>query len=272
MSQRQILVTAALPYANNHIHIGNMLEHIQTNIWVRFQRLRGHRCISLCADDTHGTAIMISAAEQGIPDEELIARMQKAGRSAEASKLQEQLNKLLEQVPQMKQLDDLADQLGQCSQCLQDGQLADAADALNQLQANLQQQMDEMEMLNDAMEQLRMARNQMNCGKCGGVGCQACQGPPNMGMGAGSGLGPRPEAEEETATYKSQVRQNPGEGAAVVTGEVDGPNRKGDVKQTIQQDFEAARHSNTDPLTGRRIPRKHQKHVEEYFNRFREGE
>ncbi|MHC4178488.1 MAG: hypothetical protein ACYSWU_13335 [Planctomycetota bacterium] len=201
-----------------------------------------------------------------------IARMQQAGRSAEASKLQEQLNKLLEQVPQMDQLNDLADQLGQCAECLQDGQLADAADALNQLPANLQQQVDEMEMLNDAMEQLRMARNQMNCAQCGGAGCQACQGPPGMGMGAGSGLGPRPEAEEETATYKSQVRQKPGEGTAVVTGEVDGPNRKGDVKQTIQQDFEAARHSNTDPLTGRRIPRKHQKHVEEYFNRFREGE
>ena len=77
-SQRQILVTAALPYANGHIHIGNMLEHIQTNIWVRFQKLRGQRCLSICADDTHGTAIMISAQQQGIREEDLIARMQKA--------------------------------------------------------------------------------------------------------------------------------------------------------------------------------------------------
>jgi len=77
MSQRRILVTSALPYANYHLHIGNMLEHIQTNFWVRFQKLRGHRCISLCADDTHGTAIMISAQQQGIGEEELIARMQK---------------------------------------------------------------------------------------------------------------------------------------------------------------------------------------------------
>ncbi len=78
MNPRQILVTTALPYANGHIHIGHLLEHVQTNIWVRFQKLRGHRCLNICADDTHGTAIMISAGQQGIREEDLIARMQKA--------------------------------------------------------------------------------------------------------------------------------------------------------------------------------------------------
>jgi len=78
MSQRQILVTAALPYANGHIHIGHLVEYLQTDIWVRFQKLRGHRCIYICADDTHGTAIMISAGQQGISEETLIARMQEA--------------------------------------------------------------------------------------------------------------------------------------------------------------------------------------------------
>lgn len=62
MTQRRILVTAALPYANGHIHIGHLVEYIQTDIWVRFQKLRGHKCIFICADDTHGTAIMIRSA------------------------------------------------------------------------------------------------------------------------------------------------------------------------------------------------------------------
>ena len=71
MSSRRLLVTSALPYANGHIHIGHLVEYLQTDIWVRFQKLQGHRCIYLCADDTHGTAIMISARQQGISEEEL---------------------------------------------------------------------------------------------------------------------------------------------------------------------------------------------------------
>ncbi|TPE51574.1 methionine--tRNA ligase [Maribrevibacterium harenarium] len=71
-SQRKILVTSALPYANGSIHLGHMLEHIQTDIWVRFQKLRGHLCTAVCADDAHGTAIMIKAEQNGITSEELI--------------------------------------------------------------------------------------------------------------------------------------------------------------------------------------------------------
>ena len=75
---RKILVTSALPYANGHIHIGHLVEYLQTDIWVRFQKLRGHRCIYICADDTHGTAIMIRARQEGIREEELIASMREA--------------------------------------------------------------------------------------------------------------------------------------------------------------------------------------------------
>ena len=75
---RKILVTAALPYANGHIHLGHLVEYIQTDIWVRFQKLRGHRCIYLCADDTHGTAIMIRARQEGRSEETLIADMREA--------------------------------------------------------------------------------------------------------------------------------------------------------------------------------------------------
>ncbi|MGX5174110.1 methionine--tRNA ligase [Aliikangiella sp. IMCC44653] len=70
---RKILVTSALPYANGSIHIGHMLEHIQTDIWTRFQKMRGHQCISVCADDTHGTPIMLRAQKEGISPEEFIA-------------------------------------------------------------------------------------------------------------------------------------------------------------------------------------------------------
>ncbi|MBM3997928.1 MAG: methionine--tRNA ligase [Planctomycetes bacterium] len=75
MSQRRILVTAALPYANGHIHIGHLLEYVQTDIWVRFQKLRGHRCIFICADDTHGTPIMMRARQEGRSELDLIAEM-----------------------------------------------------------------------------------------------------------------------------------------------------------------------------------------------------
>jgi methionyl-tRNA synthetase len=72
---RKILVTSALPYANGPIHIGHMLEHVQTDIWVRFQKMRGHNCLYVCADDAHGTPIMLRARQEGITPEALIARV-----------------------------------------------------------------------------------------------------------------------------------------------------------------------------------------------------
>ncbi|MGI2036698.1 methionine--tRNA ligase [Shewanella frigidimarina] len=76
-SQRKILVTSALPYANGPIHLGHMLEYIQTDIWSRFQKLRGHECHYICADDAHGTPIMLKAQQMGITPEEMIAQVQK---------------------------------------------------------------------------------------------------------------------------------------------------------------------------------------------------
>ena len=72
-SARKILVTSALPYANGSIHLGHLLEYIQTDIWVRFQKSRGEQCTYVCADDAHGTAIMLKAEQQGITPEQLIA-------------------------------------------------------------------------------------------------------------------------------------------------------------------------------------------------------
>ncbi|MBI5428964.1 MAG: methionine--tRNA ligase [Nitrosomonadales bacterium] len=75
MSQRKILVTSALPYANGSIHLGHLVEYIQTDIWVRFQKMRGNTCHYVCADDTHGTPIMLRAEKEGITPEQLIARV-----------------------------------------------------------------------------------------------------------------------------------------------------------------------------------------------------
>lgn len=76
MSQRRkILVTSALPYANGSIHLGHLVEYIQTDIWVRFQKLRGHTCHYVCADDAHGTAIMLKAEQNGLSSEQQIANV-----------------------------------------------------------------------------------------------------------------------------------------------------------------------------------------------------
>ncbi len=72
---RKLLVTSALPYANGPIHLGHLVEYIQTDIWCRFQRMRGHECIYVCADDAHGTPIMLRAQQEGIEPQALIERI-----------------------------------------------------------------------------------------------------------------------------------------------------------------------------------------------------
>jgi methionyl-tRNA synthetase len=75
MTTRKILVTSALPYANGSIHLGHLVEYIQTDIWVRFQKMRGNTCHYVCADDTHGTPVMLRAEKEGVTPEQLIARV-----------------------------------------------------------------------------------------------------------------------------------------------------------------------------------------------------
>jgi leucyl-tRNA synthetase len=72
--RRRILVTSALPYANGPIHLGYLLEAVKTDIWARFQRLRGHECYYVCADDTHGTPVMLKAQSLGLTAEQLIEK------------------------------------------------------------------------------------------------------------------------------------------------------------------------------------------------------
>ena len=81
MSDRKILVTSALPYANGPIHLGHLVEYIQTDIWVRFQKQRGNQCYFVCADDAHGTPIMLRADGEGITPEQLIAQVEQEHRA-----------------------------------------------------------------------------------------------------------------------------------------------------------------------------------------------
>lgn len=75
-SVRKILVTSALPYANGHLHLGHLVEHVQTDVWVRTHKMLGHECIAVCGDDAHGTPIMLKAEQMGITPEALTAQMQ----------------------------------------------------------------------------------------------------------------------------------------------------------------------------------------------------
>lgn len=75
MTKRKILITSALPYANGPTHLGHLLEYIQTDIWARFQKMRGHEAYYVCADDAHGTPIMLNAQKQGITPEEMVANV-----------------------------------------------------------------------------------------------------------------------------------------------------------------------------------------------------
>jgi len=74
-TQRKMLITSALPYANGPIHLGHLVEYIQTDIWTRFQKLRGHECYYVCADDAHGTPIMLRARQDKITPEQLIEQV-----------------------------------------------------------------------------------------------------------------------------------------------------------------------------------------------------
>jgi hypothetical protein len=230
---------------------------------------------------------MAKAAEDAKADLQKRAdQLRQAGREGEANKLEEQIAKLAQQAPQMQKLQDLAQKLGNCSKCMQQGQGDEAAKSLQQAMdglKQLQQQLEEMETLDGAMQQLAEARQQMTCPNCHGAGCDQCQGQgmggegekedgePGMGLGKGKGNGPRPEQKTETSLYDSQVRQKVGKGSGMVTDLVNGPNIKGKVEADIQQQFDAARKGSTDPLSGRRMPKKHGEHAREYFDRFREG-
>jgi chemotaxis protein histidine kinase CheA len=217
-----------------------------------------------------------------------IEKLRQQGDLAQAGQLQQKLDQLTQQQQHMDRLQQLAQQLGQCQQCLQQGDAQKAADAMAQLAQQLaeaQQQTNELELLDAAMNQLEMAKQAMGCFACQGKGCQACQGKlasmgleenttsgqPGTGIGVGRGAGPRADEPESTKFRDTQVRQKPGQGSAVFSGTVEGPNIKGDLQQAINQEMASLGAEPADPLTTERLPKSRRDHAREYFELLRKG-
>ncbi|MCA9245558.1 MAG: hypothetical protein KDA42_00555 [Planctomycetales bacterium] len=217
--------------------------------------------------------------------EKQVEQAKAAGDEQKQQQLQQQLDRLNQQAPQMDQLKQMCDKLGQAAQAMKQGNAQQAQQQLDSLAQDLkqmQQEMDEMEMLDDALDQIADARDAMGCKQCQGEGCKACQGQgmgqgqrkgdrPGNGLGEGQGQGARPENENQIGLYDSKVASKPEGGKIVVTGEVDGPNRKGDVREVLKSELEASKKEASDPLEGTRLPKKHQDHAREYFDSFRDG-
>jgi hypothetical protein len=214
-----------------------------------------------------------------------IAAERRAGNMAAAEKLERQMEKLAAQMPQVDKLNQMAQQLSRAGESMKRGDAKQAADALAQLSEQLegmQQEMQELEMLDGALDQVADCKNAMACKECNGEGCAACQGEGNklgdkwsrtdMARGGGIGAGKRPESKNDTSFYDSQVKQNVGKGASIVTGQAEGPNRKGQVQEQIKLDLSAAEQQTAEALSGQRLPRDYRDHAKKYFDSLREGQ
>lgn len=228
------------------------------------------------------------AHQQAMEDlKKQIEQQKKEGNLAKAGEMQNKLDQMQKKQPQMDKLQKLAQQMGQIQQGLQQGDGKQAAAAMAQMAQQLdkmQQDMNEMEMLDAAMDQVAMAKDAMSCKSCDGEGCAECQGnmagngnkmnpngKPGRGMGQGVGIGARPEERNATNLRDTQVRQNPKRGAATFGGFVDGPNIKGEVSQSIQEEMKSLSAEPADPLTSERLPNSRREHAEEYFQMLRDG-
>lgn len=212
-----------------------------------------------------------------------IQQQRQQGNQQQANQLQQQLNKMQQNQPQMNQLQKMAQQMKKCQQAMQQGDQQQAQQAMQQMADQLQQmqQMDaEMEMLDGAMEQIEMAKQQMGCQQCQGMGCEGCQGmgfgqgqgdKPGMGMGKGRGMGPRPDEKNPTNMRDTRVKHDPKRGASVIVGEVEGPNIKGEVMQSLKEELATGVEQEADALSEQRLPRSHRDHAKEYLSKIREN-
>jgi len=216
-----------------------------------------------------------------------IEKARQEGRSADAAKMQQQLNEMQQADAQMQRMGQMAEAMSRAAQAMEQGESAEAADALQEMADELgemQQEMSELEDLQQAMDQLSQSKNQMRCGNCQGGGCQQCQGSgqgmggmgngqgKGNGLGAGQGFGDRPESETDTNTYETQVRGQVKKGKAIIAGYADGPNRKGVTREAVKSAVEAALTEESDPIENQTLPRPEQEHARQYFDQLREGE
>ncbi|MCG8451093.1 MAG: hypothetical protein MI725_16110 [Pirellulales bacterium] len=208
-----------------------------------------------------------------------IEQQKQQGDLARAGELQQRLDQMQQQQINLDKLNELAQMMGQCQQCMQQGNAEGAVAALGQMMQQmeqLQQDMAEGEMLEAALDQLQMAKDAMRCAQCQGQGCGACGGDKfnekaRMGMGAGRGFGPRPDEKNDVRFRDSRVRQDPRGGSAVVVGEADGLNVRGQVAESIKEQMISVGSDPADPLTVEQLPKSRREHAEEYFNSLREG-
>ncbi|MEN1678252.1 MAG: hypothetical protein AAGJ46_01565 [Planctomycetota bacterium] len=204
-----------------------------------------------------------------------IEKQKQQGNQAEADKLQQKLEQMQQQSQQMSQLEQLAQKMGQAQEAMQQGDQQAAAQAMQEMSDQLQQmqqELEEMEMLDAAMDEIEMAKQAM-CEQCQGMGFGQNQGDgegEGQGMGKGRGSGPRPDEENPTATRDSRVRQKPGRGNSVFGGQVEGPNVKGQVRQSLKEALESGETADAEALDEQRLPRARRDHAREYFEKLRD--
>ncbi len=196
-----------------------------------------------------------------------------------ANKLQRKLDQLERQDRQMDRMEQMAKQLGECQKCLESGDSESASKQLSELASELsemQAEMDELETLGEMMDEIASAKDMMQEGEgdmfseFGGMSDQFSEMPGN-GLGQGRGEGFRPEEETETGEYKARERGKLRPGEAVRVGDAFGKNRAGKTQEGIKEQILSSINEEPDPQTEQRLPKSQRKHVNEYFQRKRDG-
>jgi chemotaxis protein histidine kinase CheA len=216
-----------------------------------------------------------------------VAEKQAAGDQAGAQRLQQQLDKLAQQMNDHS-LEQMALKLGKSAKALQQGDAEQVAAQLKALEAEmgkLAEQQAESEMIREALDEIASAKDGMNCKECDGAGCKACQGGDSHGgmkgdgskkggheAGHGRGDGVEPEEKTDTSLYDTRVRQKVGRGTGVMTGLAPGPNTKGRVGEEIKHQWQEVRGDAADPLADQQLPRGYRDHAKTYFDALREGQ
>jgi hypothetical protein len=219
--------------------------------------------------------------QQAMEDLKKKIEQQKAkGNLGEAGELQEKLDRMAGQQQQSQQMQQLAQQLAQAQQSMEAGNQQAAAQAMQQMMDDLEQMSQDASegaMLDMAMAQLEDARDAMaGEGEGEGEGGEG-QGKDGNGRGgdsygAGRGYGARPEDPIDAGFRDSQVQQDAARGAAIITGEAEGPTIRGDVRETVKEEMASSGSEPADPLVIEQLPRTQRENAEDYFNRLRDGD
>lgn len=213
-----------------------------------------------------------------------IEQAKREGNTAKAGQLQQKLDQMQKQAAGNQALQKMAEQMQKAQQAMKQGDQQAAGEAMKQMMEQMeqmQQQMEEGNMLQAMMDELQMTKDAMGCQQCQGEGCQACNGGMGKGgkkpgnsknaKGEGPGGGTRPDEKDDVRFRDSRVRQNVGKGAAVIAGEANGPNIRGEVVEQLRQEMQSQGSEPADPLIMEQLPKSRRDHAEEYFNTLREG-